>query len=122
MQEFYNPDDREYTSKDVYDAVVGTVRANNNDVQGPGATRATVGTSLWGPYNRYDHADGVAALRAAVERGDLITWTDADGITRYSVPDEAELRRIVGYMNEHDYPVKNVRRIAELIWEVSNDE
>lgn len=110
--------DREYTSKDVYESVVRAVRARCNDVQGPGARRRQIVTSLGGSYGRYQAADLNSALRAARERGDLIRWLDADGVYRHTPTDLDLLQEVVAYMNKHDYGPEPIERVAQRIREV----
>jgi hypothetical protein len=110
------------SSKQIYDTVVGAVRARCNDVQGPGARKRQLYVSLAGTYGRFETDDIDKALRAGRERGDLCRWRDGAGTLRYTPIEEDELQDIVGYMNDHEYDPEQIERIARLIREVRDDD
>jgi len=117
----YAHDDRDYSSQDVYESVLQAVRARCNEMQGPGPRLRQLGHSLWGQYSRYERTDVLAGIQAAIQNGDLVKWTDTEGMTRYTVAEEDELQRLVGYMNRHEYDPETISRVAEAIQEVRDD-
>lgn len=67
-----------------YEQILSTIRANTGDPMHP-----LVGaTALWTTavsHGRLDHDAATSALRAAVENGAVLRWTDADGTVRYAL-------------------------------------
>lgn len=75
--------DTERSSKDRYQQILGTLRANTGHGQPPLLSASglwvTIGNSSM------DHTDGVRAMHAARQNDDVIRWTDAEGTTRYGL-------------------------------------
>lgn len=108
-------------SKQRYQAVLRTIAANSSPMQLPGVTVAQIITHIGGPYGRYDRGEITSTLRAAQQNDDIISWTDADGRARLTLTVEDDLKRVVGYLNEHGYPAERIEPIVDVIREVRAD-
>ena len=73
--------------KRIYEKVVATVHHQTSPKQAPGCTTGQLWTHLVDHAN-HDHDKVETAIRAAVEHGDLVEWTDAEGRTRLTPADE----------------------------------
>lgn len=117
-----------------YEQTLGTIRANTGDPQRPLVAASPLWTTLVA-NGGLEHEFATSALRAAVENGDVLRWTDGEGTVRYALTtqgldsvtgsspydagDEAALRDVITTEASRENPDKSVigwanERLAEI--------
>lgn len=67
-----------------YEQTLSTIRANVGDPQSPLVAAHALWTTLVA-NGRLEHEFAQSALRAGVENGHVLRWTDGDGTVRYAL-------------------------------------
>jgi len=115
-----------------YETVLSTIRANTGDPMPP-LVDATALFTTTVANGRLSHEHATNALRAAVENGDVLRWTDGEGTIRYALTsdgldsvtgsnpygDAEALREVIETEASRANPDKDVigwanRRLAEI--------
>lgn len=110
------------SSKERYEQTLRTIAGNTTAAQHPGIRPVQIATHLAGPYGRYDRDEIGSTLKAARQNDDIVRWLDVDGQTRVTLAVGDDLKRVIAYMNTHEYPAGRIERVADRIREVRDDE
>lgn len=76
------------------ESVVGKIRYNTGGPHQTAPDRPGIRIAHIKVNFPYDRGATERALRAAVERGEVVTYTDSEGMTRYAVADAVGLRAV----------------------------